>query len=58
LGEDRTPVKMGQAPRVMAILNNLTLGMIARQGSCYVPQARRKFAAKPLLALNLLFQEV
>ena len=58
LGEDQTRVKMGQAPRVMAILNNLTLGLIARQGSRYVPEARRKFAAKPQLALNLLFQQV
>ncbi len=58
LGEDRTRVKMGHAPRVMAILNNLTLGLIARQGSRFVPEARRKFAAQPQLALNLLLQEV
>jgi predicted transposase YbfD/YdcC len=58
LGEDRTRVKIGHAPRVMAVLNNLTLGLIARQGSRYVPEARRKFAAKPQLALNLLLQAV
>ena len=58
LGEDRTRVKMGHAPRVMAILNNLTLGLIARQGSRYVSEARRKFAARPQLALNLLLQGV
>ncbi len=56
LHEDRTRVKIGQAPRVMAILNNLVLGLIARSGSKYVPEARRKFAAKPELALDLLFQ--
>jgi predicted transposase YbfD/YdcC len=56
--EDRTRVKMGQAPHVMAILNNLVLGLIARSGARYAPQARRKFAAKPELALDLLFRSV
>jgi predicted transposase YbfD/YdcC len=54
LKEDRTRVKIGQAARVMATLNNLVLGLIARQGVRYVPEARRKFAAQPDLALQLI----
>ena len=54
LKEDRTCVKIGQAPRVMAILNNLVLGLIARHGVQVVPEARRKFAAQPDLALRLI----
>lgn len=58
LHEDRTRVKIGKAPRVMAILNNLVLGLIARSGVRYVPEARRKFAAKPEQALELILQSV
>lgn len=54
LKEDRTRVKIGHAARVMAILNNLVLGLIARQGVRYVPEARRRFAAHPDLALQLI----
>ena len=56
LKEDRTRVKIGQAPRVMAILNNLVLGLVARGGAKYVPEARRKFAAQPQLALDLILR--
>lgn len=58
LHEDRTRVRIGQAPRVMAILNNLVLGLIARNDMKYIPEARRKFAAKPELALDLILQSV
>lgn len=58
LKEDQTRVKIGQAARVMAILNNLVLGLIARLGVRYVPEARRKFSARPDLALQLLTQPV
>jgi predicted transposase YbfD/YdcC len=58
LKEDRTRVKIGRAPRVMAILNNLVLGLIARSGIKYAPEARRKFAARPDLALDLILQGV
>jgi predicted transposase YbfD/YdcC len=58
LKEDQTRVKIGQAARVMAILNNLVLGLIARLGVRYVPEARRKFSARPDLALQLLIQPI
>lgn len=54
LKEDHTRVKIGQAARVIAILNNLVLGLIARFGVRYVPEARRRFSAQPILALRLI----
>jgi hypothetical protein len=47
-----------QPYRVMAILNNLVLGLIARQGIRYVPEARRKYSAHPDLAFRLITQAV
>ena len=40
----------------MAILNNLVLALIDRLDFHTVPDARRRFSAKPLEALQLLFQ--
>jgi predicted transposase YbfD/YdcC len=54
LKEDRTRVKIGQAPRMMAILNNLVLGLIAHNGDRFVPEARRRFSAQPESALRLI----
>jgi predicted transposase YbfD/YdcC len=56
LKEDRCRLKIGQAARVMASLNNLVLALILRQGYSCVPQARRRYAAEPLEALKLIFQ--
>jgi predicted transposase YbfD/YdcC len=58
LKEDYTRVKIGQAARVMATINNLVLNLIARHGVRYVPEARRKFSAHPDLALPLITQPV
>jgi len=55
--EDRCRLRIGHAARTMATLNNLALALILRQGYINVPSARRKFAAKPLQALKLLFQQ-
>ena len=55
--EDRRRLRIGHAARTMATLNNLVLALILRQGYTNVPSARRKFAAKPLQALKLLFQQ-
>jgi len=55
--EDRCRLRIGHAARTMATLNNLVLALILRQGYTNVPSARRRFAAKPLLALQLLFQQ-
>jgi hypothetical protein len=55
--EDRCRLRIGHAARTMATLNNLVLALILRQGYANVPEARRKFAARPLDALQLIFQQ-
>ena len=52
--EDRCRLRTGHAARVMAILNNLVVGLILRQGVKNVPDARRKYCACPLEALDLI----
>lgn len=54
--EDRCRLKTGHAARTMAIINNLALALIDRLDFNSVPDARRRFAAKPDQALSLLFQ--
>lgn len=58
LKEDLTRVKIGQAPRIIAIINNLVIGLIARTQFTYIPQARRLFAAKPDAALALILENI
>jgi predicted transposase YbfD/YdcC len=53
--EDRCRLTIGHATRTMATLNNLVLALILRQGFNNVPSARRRFNARPLEALALLF---
>jgi len=55
LNEDSSRLRTGNAPRVMAILNNLVLALIDRLDFQTVPDARRRFSAKPLEALQLIF---
>jgi predicted transposase YbfD/YdcC len=53
--EDRTRMTKYQAGRVMASINNLVLGIFARQHKFrYLPSARRYFDAHPLDALALI----
>lgn len=56
LKEDRCRLKIGRAARTMAPLNTLALALILRQGYDYLPQARRRYAARPLEALQLIMQ--
>ena len=56
LKEDRCRLRRGHAARSMAIINNLVLALIDRLDFHTVPDARRFFSAKPLQALNLIFQ--
>lgn len=56
LKEDPCRLKIGHAARTMATLNNLVLALILRQGYAYLPQARRRYAARPLEALQLIMQ--
>jgi predicted transposase YbfD/YdcC len=54
LREDQTRFKSRSAAHIMAIINNLTLALIATAAFPFVPAARRFFAAFPDRALCLL----
>ncbi len=56
LHEDHSRVRRGHAPQVLAIINNLLLGLFARSGYQSAPVARRHFAAHLDEAVNLVFQ--
>ncbi len=52
--EDATRMKSGTAAQVLAILNNLALGLIRRAGFDNAAEARRWFEARPEAALALV----
>lgn len=56
LREDRGRVRRGQAPRAIAVVNNLVLGLFARLGYTSAPEARRHFAAHLDEAFHLILQ--
>ena len=56
LREDRSRVRTGQAPQLLAAINNVVLGLFARLGYTSAPQARRHFAANLDEAINLVLQ--
>lgn len=52
--EDRSQVRTGNGPRVMASLRNLAIGLFRFIGWDYVPQAYRYYAAHRTKAIALL----
>lgn len=54
LGEDRSLLRRGHGPRILAILNDLTLGLLAREGHGNAAAGRRLYAAFPAHAFALL----
>jgi hypothetical protein len=56
LREDWSQVRRGHAPKVLAALNNVVLGLLLRRGVTNVPKARRRYAAHPEPALALLLE--
>jgi len=54
--EDATRMKSGTAAQVLAILNNLALGLIRRSGFNNAAEARRCFEARPKAALDLVLR--
>lgn len=44
LQEDHSQVRMGKAPRVLATLNNVVVGLVAHHDETKLPQAQRAFA--------------
>jgi predicted transposase YbfD/YdcC len=53
-GEDRSRLRTGNAPQILAALRNLVITLIHRCGSCDIAAARRAFAYHPHRALALL----
>jgi len=53
-GEDRSPLRSGHAPQIMAALRNLAHTLIRRSGTTAIAAARRTFSYHPARALALL----
>ncbi len=54
LGEDRSLLRRGNGPPVLATLNDLTVGLLRREGHTNAAAGRRIYAAFPLHAFNIL----
>jgi len=54
LGEDRSLLRRGHGPAVLATLNDLTVGLLLREGHTNVARGRRIYTAFPDHAFNLL----
>ncbi len=55
-GEDRSRLRSGDAPQVLAALRNLAITLIHRTGTSQIAATRRTFSHDPMLALDLLFR--
>src|SRR6266487_363664 len=53
-GEDRSRLRSGHTPQILAALRNLAITLIHRQGSSQIAATRRHFASHPRLAFRLL----
>jgi predicted transposase YbfD/YdcC len=53
-GEDRSRLRTGHAPQILAACRNLAITLIHRSGSCHIRATRHHFASCPLQALSLL----
>jgi predicted transposase YbfD/YdcC len=56
LKEDECRLGVGKASRVMAILNNVLIGLVKQSGMSNLAAARRRYAANPQEAVNLLLR--
>jgi predicted transposase YbfD/YdcC len=56
LKEDGCRLKVGEAAQVMAVINNLIIGLVLKQGIKNLAAARRSYSAYPLEALNLILR--
>jgi predicted transposase YbfD/YdcC len=56
LKEDECRLRVGKAARVMAILNNVVIGLVRQKGQSNLAAARRAYAANPQEAINLLLR--
>jgi len=53
-GEDRSRLRTGSAPQILAAFRNLALTLIHRSGSSQIAASRRHFASHPRKAFDLL----
>ena len=53
-GEDHSQIRCGNAPQVMAVIRNTAIGLMRSAGRTNIAAACREFAAKPLMALELI----
>lgn len=53
--EDRSRIRTGHAPQLLAACRNLALTLIHRSGSSHIAASRRSLSYHPRLAFNLLF---
>jgi predicted transposase YbfD/YdcC len=54
MDEDRSQVRKGNIPQVMAALRNTVIGLLRKAGESNIAAACRKFAAQPHAALALI----
>ena len=52
--EDRSQVRCGSIPQIMAALRNLGIGLMRAAGETNIAAASRRFAAQPWAALALI----
>lgn len=53
-GEDRSQVRVGSIPQVMAALRNTVIGLLRATGDAGIARAHRRYAANPWAALALI----
>ncbi len=53
--EDRSRIRTGHAPQLLAACRNLAIPLIHRSGSSHIATAHRSFSSHPCRAFNLLF---
>jgi hypothetical protein len=52
MGEDHVQLRLGQAPHLLALLNNTVWGLLARNGATNLAHARREFSYQLDTALH------
>jgi hypothetical protein len=55
-GEDRSRLRTGAAPQILAALRNLVITLIHRTGTSLIAATRRAFSHEPAQAFALLFR--
>ena len=54
MGEDASPVRVGNVPHVMAAFRNAAIALLRRDGHTNIASARRYLAANPKQALKII----